>query len=358
VVALDRERGTVTIEAGMRYAELGAALHAEGFSLHNTASLPHITVAGAVATATHGSGDRNGCLATAVSGIELVTADGSLVMLTRERDGARFKGAVVALGSLGVVVRLTLDVAPTYEVQQVVYEGLPVARLDQAFAEVMASGYSVSLFTDWRSDHVNQVWVKRRVTDASMPAAAPELFGSRLASAKLRILRNTPTDRYTEQMDIPGPWHERLPHFTPTGLAAEGAEIQSEYFVPREHAPAAFRALDGIRDQIGALMGASEVRSIAADDLWMSMFYQRDAVAFHFTWLPDWERVRALLPVIEERLAPFAPRPHWGKTFTITPARLRELYPKLSEFRALVQEFDPAGKFRNAFLDEFVLGEE
>jgi alditol oxidase len=347
----------VTIEAGMRYAELGAALHAEGWSLHNTASLPHITVAGAVATATHGSGDGNGCLATAVSGLELVTADGSLVSLTRERDGERFKGVVVGLGALGVVVRLTLDIAPTYQVRQVVYEGLPVARLDRAFAEVMASGYSVSLFTDWRSDRVNQVWVKRRVTDAAMADAAADLHGAMLATTKRRILRELPTDPYTEQLDIPGPWHERLPHFTPSGIAAEGAEIQSEYFVPREHAAAAFRALDGIRDRIGALMGASEVRSIAADDLWMSMFYERDAVAFHFTWLPDWERVRALLPVIEERLAPFEARPHWGKTFTIAPGRLAELYPRTGDFRALVREFDPQGKFRNAFLDEIVFGQ-
>jgi alditol oxidase len=356
VVEIDGERGTVTIEAGMRYDDLITALHAAGYSLHNTASLTRITVAGAVATATHGSGDGNACLATAVSGLELVTADGSLVTLTRERDGERFKGAVVGLGALGVVVRLTLDIAPTYEVRQVVYEGLPVARLGEAFADVMASGYSVSLFTDWRSDHVNQVWVKRRVTDAGMPAAAAELHGSRLASAKLRILKEMPTDPYTEQMDIPGPWHERLPHFTPTGLPDEGAEIQSEYFVPREHAPAAFRALDGIRDRIAPLMGASEVRSIATDDLWMSMFYERDAVAFHFTWLPDWEAVRSLLPVIEEKLAPFDPRPHWGKTFTIGAARLRELYPRMGDFRELVKEMDPAGKFRNAFLDEYVLG--
>lgn len=354
VIGIDRQRGTVTIEAGMRYAELCAALHAEGFSLHNTASLPHITIAGAAATATHGSGDGNGCLSTAVSGIEYVTADGSLVSLRRERDGERFKGAVVGLGALGVAVRLTLDIAPTYQVRQVVYERLPVARLDEGFAAIMGSGYSVSLFTDWRSDHVNQVWVKRRVTDEAMADAAAELYGATLATAKLRILRNLPTDPYTEQMDIPGPWHERLPHFVPTGLADEGAEIQSEYFVPREHAPAAFRALYEIRDQIGALMGASEVRSIAADDLWMSMFYGRDAVAFHFTWLPDWERVRALLPAIEERLAPFDARPHWGKTFAMPASRLRELYPKLADFRALVREFDPAGKFRNAFLDEHI----
>lgn len=356
IVGIDRERGTVTIEGGMRYDALIAALHAEGYSIHNTASLTRITVAGAVATATHGSGDGNGCLSTAVSGIELVTADGSLVSMTRERDGERFKGAVVGLGALGVVVRLTLDIAPTFMVRQAVYEGLPHARLDESFAEVMASGYSVSLFTNWGGDQVNQVWVKRRVTGDGIPDAAADLYGAKLASKKVRIIREMPTEPYTEQEDIPGPWHERLPHFVPTGLPDDGDEIQSEYFVAREHAPAAFRALGSISDRINALMGASEVRSIAADDLWMSMFYERDAVAFHFTWVQDWERVRALLPLIEEKLAPFDARPHWGKTFTIAPKQLEALYPRMGDFRALVREFDPSGKFGNAFLDEFVLG--
>lgn len=357
VVALDRERGTVTIEAGMRYAELGAALHAEGFALHNIASLPQITVAGAVATATHGSGDRNGNLATAVRALEIVTADGSLVTLTRERDGERFKGAVVGLGALGVVVRLTLDIAPTYEVRQVVYRGLPVARLESDFTPVMASGYSVSLFTDWRTDHVNQVWVKRRVGEGGLADAAADLHGAALAASKLRPSGRPDAEAYTDQLDLPGPWHQRLPHFNPDGLPENGSEIQSEYFVPRDHAVAAFRAIAALRDRIAPLMGISEVRSIAADDLWLSMNYRRDCVAFHFTWQPDWAAVSALLPAIEAALAPFDARPHWGKTFTMSPGRLRELYPKLPEFRALVREFDPEGKFGNAFLDEYVLGE-
>ena len=356
VVALDRERGTVTIEAGMRYAELGVALHAEGFALHNTASLPHITVAGAVATATHGSGDLNGNLATAVSALEIVTADGSLVTLTREHDGERFKGAVVGLGALGVVVRLTLDIAPTYEVRQVVYRGLPVAGLESDFAPIMASGYSVSLFTDWRTDHVNQVWVKRRVGPGGLAAAAADLYGATLATSKLRPSGRPDAEACTEQLDLPGPWHQRLPHFNHDGLPENGSEIQSEYFVPRQHAVAAFRALEGLRDRIAPLMGISEVRSIAGDDLWMSMCHERDCVAFHFTWQPDWAAVSVLLPAIEEALAPFDARPHWGKTFAMSPARLRGVYPKLAEFRALVREFDPTGKFGNGFLDEYVLG--
>jgi len=353
VVALDRERRTVTIEGGMRYVELGAYLHAEGFALHNTASLPQITVAGAVATATHGSGDRNGNLATSVAALDLVTASGEIISLSRERDGDRFRGAVVGLGALGVIVRLTLDIVPTFEVRQVIYRDLPLTRLDADFAAIMGGAYSVSLFTDWHGDTVNQVWAKRRVADEAAPAPS-DYFGAAAMAYKVRPSGRVPADVCTDQLDLPGPWHLRLPHFNPDGIPSSGSELQTEYFVPREHAQAAFRAIDGLRNRLAPLMGISEVRSIAADDLHLSMCYERDSIAFHFTWLPDWPAVRALLPLIEERLAPFDARPHWGKLFTMSPERVRSLYPRLPEFRALAREYDPTGKFHNALLDEYI----
>lgn len=356
IVALNPERRTVTIEAGMTYTALGAALHEAGFALHNTASLPRITVAGAVATGTHGSGDRNGCLSTAVSALELITADGERLALARERDGERFRGAVVGLGALGVVATLTLDIAPTYQVAQTVYERLPTAQLADNFGAIMGSGYSVSLFHDWSSDRVNQVWVKRRVADGDPPTPA-DLYGATRATDKVSLSRQLAVAAYTEQQDLPGPWHERLPHFNPDGLPERGSELQSEYFVDRADAPAAFRALDALRDRIAPLMGMGEFRSIAADDLWLSMAYERETIAFHFTWRFDWPAVRALLPDLEAALAPFAPRPHWGKLFAQSAADLAAAFPRLPDFRALARDLDPAGKFRNPYLDEFVFGE-
>jgi xylitol oxidase len=372
IVALDPERRTVAVEAGIRHGALCVALHEAGFALHNTASLPHISVAGACATATHGSGDRNGNLATAVAALELVTADGSALALSRERDGERFRGAVVGLGALGVVTRLTLDVVPAFQMWQSVYQDLPVAQLEAHFDAITASGYSVSLFTDWSGPRINQVWVKQRTApgdgaegagsgEASItgrqPPAPDDYFGARRAAVKLHPIASLPAEPCTEQLDIPGPWHERLPHFRMEFVPSSGAELQSEYFVPRRHALAAFRALDGMRDQIVPVLQMSEVRTIAADDLWMSTCYGRDSVAFHFTWLLDWPAVAALLPRLEERLAPFGARPHWGKLFTTSPARLRALYPRFQDFRALVHELDPAGKFRNGFLERTILAE-
>jgi xylitol oxidase len=356
VLAIDPARRTVTVEAGIRYGQLCPQLHAAGLALRNTASLPHITVGGACATATHGSGVGNGNLATAVSALTLVTADGELLTLSRERDGDTFRGAVVGLGGLGVVTTLTLDLVPTFAVAQTVYENLPLATLVADFAAIMGGGYSVSLFTDWRIDRVKQVWVKRRVADGAAPASDGDYFGATPADGPRHLAGHPATESCTAQLGVPGPWHERLPHFRPGGLPPVGAELQSEYFVPRDDAPAVALALAALGERLAPVMQSAEIRAIAADDLWLSPCYQRDSVAFHFTWHPDLSAVRAVLPQIEAQLDPFGARPHWGKLFATTPERLAELYPCLPDFAALQRRLDPAGKFRNAFLDRYIVG--
>lgn len=354
VVALDRERGTATIEGGITYGALGQYLQAEGLALHNMASLPHISVAGACATATHGSGQRNGNLATAVVALELLTAAGERVTLSREHDGDQFAGAVVGLGALGVVTQLTLRVEPTFDVQQDVYQHLPIEELDAHFDEIMGMAYSVSLFTNWRGNTVNQVWFKRRVEAGNAFAAEPELFGATRTPRRLHPIVEISAESCTEQNGIPGPWNDRLPHFRMEFTPSSGDELQTEYFVPRQHALAAFKVLQRMGEQIAPLLMISEVRAIAADDLWMSPCYGQDCVAFHFTWQPNWPRVQALLPTIEAQLAPFAPRPHWGKLFTMAPSDLQARYPRLPEFRELLRLYDPEGKFRNAFVDRYI----
>src|SRR5262245_50249397 len=174
VVALDPKARTVTVEAGISYGQLCPYLHGQGFALHNLASLPHISVAGACATATHGSGVKNGNLATAVSALELVTASGNVLSLSREKDGDTFLGTVVNLGALGVVTSVTLDLQPTFMMRQVVYEDLPLVQLTDHFETIMSSGYSVSLFTDWQNKRINEVWIKRRVDEGNAPDFKPE----------------------------------------------------------------------------------------------------------------------------------------------------------------------------------------
>jgi alditol oxidase len=354
-VTLDAARRTATVSAALRYGQLCRLLDAEGVAVHNTASLPHISVAGACSTATHGSGDGNGNLATAVSGIELVLADGSLVTLTREADSAIFPGAVVALGGLGVLTRLTLDVVPAFAMRQYVYEWLPLAELEAHFDEVTSSAYSVSLFTDWQTERINQVWLK--ALDGAAPAAG-DLFGAIPATVKLHPLVAISAEACTPQLGAPGPWYDRLPHFRIEFTPSSGEELQSEYFVPRRHAVAAVRAVYGLRRELAPLLQIAEVRTIAADDLWLSPCYGQACVAFHFTWIKDWPGVSRLLPRLEDALAPFDARPHWGKLFTVPPPRLRALYPRLPEFQDLLRTYDPQGTFRNPYLERTVFGAE
>jgi len=349
VVALDPDARTVTIDAGITYGQLCPYLDSKGFALHNLASLPHISVAGACSTATHGSGEKNGNLATAISALEIVTAAGDLVKLSRKSDGETFRGAVVGLGALGVITRITLDIQPTYAVRQYVYENLLLAQMKEHFDEIQSSGYSVSLFTDWQKQRINELWIKKR--DGQAFSAPAEFFGAKLAVRNLHPIAELSAENCTEQMGVPGPWYDRLPHFRMGFTPSAGKELQSEYFVPRRNAVDAILAMERLRDQVTPHLLISEIRTVAADDLWMSTCYQRPSVTIHFTWKPDWPAVRRLLPVIEKELGPFQPRPHWGKLFTLSPAELQSRYEKLADFIALAKQYDPKGKFRNDFLN-------
>jgi alditol oxidase len=346
MIAVDAKARTVTVGAGITYGQLCPQLDARGFALHNLASLPHISIAGACSTATHGSGESNGNLATAVSGLEIVTGTGDVVKLTRQDDGERFRGAVVGLGALGVITKINLDVQPTYRIWQYVYENLPFSELEKNFDAVEASGYSVSLFTDWQKRRVSEVWIKSRT-----PLEHRELFGAKLATRDLHPIAALSAENCTEQMGVPGPWYERLPHFRMGFTPSAGKELQTEYFVPRRHAVEAILAVERLRDQVSPHLLISEIRTIAADDLWMSPCYKRPSVAIHFTWKQDWPAVRRLLPLIEKELGPFEPRPHWAKLFTISPAVLRSSYEKLGDFQQLSSLYDPKGKFQNEFLN-------
>jgi alditol oxidase len=356
IVALDRDRLTVTVEAGMRYGQLARWLHGEGYALHNLASLPHISIAGACATATHGSGDRHGNLATAVSALEIVTGNGDIVTLTRDQTREQLQGSVVGLGGLGIVTKLTLDISPTFQMQQDVYENLSFAELEEHFDALFSSVYSVSLFTDWLNTTFNQVWLKRLVPGSTSLKVEPQLLGATLAASSLHPIATLSAENCTEQMGVCGPWFERLPHFRMDFTPSSGEELQSEYIVPRQHAFAALGAISGLREQVVPLLQISEVRTIAADDLWMSPCYKQACISIHFTWKKDWPAVRSLLPIIEDQLAAFGARPHWGKLFMMSPAHLQSLYTKLPDFQQLLQHYDPQGKFRNMFLDKYIFG--
>jgi len=353
-MTLDAEARTVTVGAGVKYGELGPYIDKKGYALHNLASLPHIGVPGAISTATHGSGESNGNLATAVSGLEMLTPDGELVRLTRKSNPTEFSAAVVGLGALGVITHVTLNVQPTYQVRQFVYRDLPLRAMQDHFDQIQASGYSVSLFTDWRDKKISEVWIKSRL-DAQHPFnGPPELFGATLAKENLHPIAGLSAENCTEQMGVPGKWYDRLPHFRMGFTPSAGKELQTEYLVPRKHAVEAILAVERLQDQVSPHLLITEIRTIAPDDLWMSTAYKRHSVAIHFTWKQDWPAVSQLLPVIERELSPFEPRPHWGKLFAMRAEQLRPRYEKFEDFRQLARKFDPKGKFRNQFLDTTV----
>jgi xylitol oxidase len=352
-IVIDREASTVSVSAGIKYGHLAQALERDGLALHNMASLPHISVGGAVATATHGSGDANGNLATAVAALELVTSEGDVVHLAR--GDADFAGAVVNIGALGVVTRLTLDVQPTFLVQQQVFEGLAWDVLYENFDAITSSAYSVSLFIDY-GETVGQVWRKSRVDPQHPLEPLKEFYGAPAATVDRHPVPTLTAESCTEQVGISGAWADRLPHFRMDAVPASGNEIQTEFMVARPHAIAAIKAIREIAPVLQPHMWISEIRTVAADDFWLSSAYGTDAVCIHFSLFHDQETVDRLVPIIEATLAPFNPRPHWGKVFAATAADLEPRYPRLLDFRNLASRLDPRGAFRNAYLDRHVFG--
>ena len=342
-IEVDTDDRSVSVGAGCRYGEVAEHLHRAGWALANLASLPHISVAGAVMTGTHGSGDGNTTLSASVRALDVVGPDGDVTTLRRGDPG--FDGSVVSFGVLGIVTRLVLDIEPTFDVTSTQFTGLDWETLDEHLDEILGSAYSVSLFTRW-GDRVDQAWLKSRGT-----SPVRELFGAEPAGETLHMLAGAPTDAVTQQLGVPGPWQDRLAHFRMAFTPSRGEELQSEYFVPRRHARAAFAALRGLAPLLAPVLQAGEIRTIAADDLWLSGAYQQDCVGLHFTWLRDEPGVYAVLPHVEAALAELGARPHWGKCFTLPSAELLRVYPRLADFAGLRAVRDPGRKFSNAFTD-------
>lgn len=355
-VDVDAQAMTATVSAGLRYGEVAVPLHKRGFALKNLGSLPHISVAGASATGTHGSGVKNGSLASSVNAVELVTADGSLVTMRRGVDDA-FPAAVVSLGCLGVATGICLDIVPTFDVRQYVYDDLPHAALLENFASVLGAAYSVSLFTTWTREVIDQVWLKEKVSitnETGMTDASPSWFGATLAASARHPIAAMPTQYCTQQLGIAGPWHERLPHFRLEFTPSSGEELQTEYLLPRRHGVDAFNAVHAIAERIAPVLLISEIRTIAGDDMWLSPAYGEDAIAFHFTWAPDTAAVLPVVAALEKQLSPFGARPHWGKLFTTAPDVVRARYPHFADFVSVMDKMDPTGKFRNRFIETYL----
>jgi xylitol oxidase len=344
---IDETARTVTAGAGMSYGALAAWLQDRGWALGNLGSLPHISIGGATATGTHGSGSRNRVLSAAVAGLQYVAADGGVRHANRSTPD--FDGMAVGLGAFGIVMRLTLDIEPTYLIRQDAYTALPWERALADIDAILDAAYSVSLFTDWSGESLRAAWVKRRVENAAAVGTPNEFFGARGEPGPVRFI-DAPADNLTV-LGVAGPWAQGLPHFRLDSTPSNGDEIQSEYFVDRRSGAAALEALRRLARRITPLLLISEIRSTASDQLWLSGSYGRETMAIHFTWRNQPEAVDAVLEDVEAALEPFAPRPHWGKVSRVTAAQVTERYPRLGDARALFERLDPDGRFSNERLE-------
>jgi alditol oxidase len=350
IIELNQESSYVIVESGIKYGQLGKHLHSKGWALHNLASLPHISVGGSCATATHGSGVKNGNLATALKGFELLTPGGDLLWVDPKTNTDLFYAGGVSMGALGIMTKVKLAIQPTFAVSQRVYENLPMDALKDNFDTIMSVGYSVSFFTHWLDKNINQVWVKSR--EDARGEIPSDFYGATPATGDLHPIKFNSPVNCTPQMGMPGPWHERLPHFKMDFTPSNGDELQSEFFVARENAYEAIMAVEALHDKIAPLLFVTEIRCIAADNFWMSTAYQRESVAIHFTWKSDTLKVLAVLPEIQAVLKPFGARPHWGKIFTLPAEELIPLYPKFQDFLYLKSKLDPEGILNNTYLNK------
>lgn len=331
----------VRVGAGVAYGDLVRLLGSNGRTLANLASLPHVSVAGAVATATHGSGTMNPSLASAVRSLQIVTADGALLEV--DRTDPRFLGATVGLGALGVISALTLETVEEFEIAQWVFENVPWDDAGRSLNELLSLGYSTSLFLTWIGTAVEQLWVKAAAR-APLPDSIP---GDPARKPRHPVPGGDPA-QCTQQLGTPGPAGERLPHFRFDGVPSVGNELQSEWAVDRTCAGDVFQVLRDLGEEIASSLYISEIRAVAADRFWLSPFYGRDAVTFHFTW----RQTKATLVAIErveQALRPYRARPHWGKLSNLAGEELRGLYPCFDEFSQLRGELDPHGKFANSW---------
>jgi xylitol oxidase len=344
---LSSERDAVSVNGSMTYGRLAELLAPLGFSVHNLASLPHISIAGAIATGTHGSGDGNGNLATAVSAIQVMTATGE--MLSLRRGDPDFDGAVVSFGALGVVTAVTLELQPAFEIAQSVFDGPSLPEFASRFDAVFSSAYSVSAFTHWQG-RADQIWVKQRSTDH-----LDQMIFETMAPAveNRHPLQGLDAVACTDQLGVRGLWSDRLPHFKLEFTPSAGDEIQSEFFVARSDAKAAIDSIAAIGAQLQPALLVSEIRTIAADELWMSPHVERDSVGLHFTWRSDQALAEEGAWLVADALAPLAPRAHWGKVFDATQIDM-DGFARRERFLSLVRRVDPDGVFRNEWFERVI----
>ena len=359
---VDRDTGLVTVGGGTRLADLNLVLASYGLALPNLGDIDRQTVAGAISTGTHGSGNRLGGLATQVRGLTLVTGNGTVLRSSTDGNAELPAAAAVGLGALGILVEVTLQCVPTFLLRA--EEGS--ARL----AEVLEQ------WPTWtaQNDHVDLHWFPHTdwvLTKRNNRVDGPPepLSGWRrlvddelLANGLLGLINEVGTRRPAWQPRINELAGQILSPRTFTDHSAavfvsprRVRFVEREYAIPRASLGPVITELRRWIDRHDERIGIPiEIRSAAADDLWLSTGYQRENayVAVHHYWRKDPTRYFAAFEAI---VAEHGGRPHWGKTHTLDAARLRQLYPRFDDFLAVRDRLDPGRVFANPYLER-VLG--
>ncbi len=349
-IGIDSNKREALVPAGMQYSDVSRYLEKHGWAVSNMASLGEVTIAGAILTGTHGSGSSNGILSTAVIGFEMVLESGSILTTDRE-NSSDFPGFIVSLGALGVFTKYKLKIVPSFSIRQVVYENINIESIANNFDLVFDRAYSVSFFSNWAQNSTGQIWMK--FLDDSKPFnISSDWIDGNLAKVKQHPVKINDASPCTDQLATSGKWLDRLPHFKLNSSPVSGDEVQTEYLVDRRYVKQYISELAEIGDEIASKVYTTEIRTIKADDLWLSGAYERETVGFHFTWRKSDSLVN-FLPKIESILGKHDGRPHWGKLFDVPKDKLPSRYPKFSDFEVLLQKYDPNKKFRNNFINKY-----
>ena len=359
----------VTIQPGITFGELGEYLHERNFGFHNMASLPHITVGGAISTGTHGAGVFNGNLASHVMQVKLISADGKLRTYRIGQD-PEFQHIPVSFGLAGIIVEIELDIVPDYDIQQCIYENLPFNTIKKSdYKTAFSSAYSFSIFTQWKNRKFTSIWAKYRLrkgrngNEESIMIDCPDMNKIKPSSNKVHPLPGGDTSFVSGGIgkNYKEPGYVGLPHFLMEGVPSQGEELQSEYFVSSHMFDVVIEVLFHHFEEnpkLYDLLYVSEMRFVAGDKLTLSpQHVLGSSIGFHFTWKKEFDQVVDALKGIENVLKPYNALPHMGKLFTMTGRELEGKYGQrnLRAFQSFVAPLDPLKKFVNPFLQNLIL---
>ena len=343
--------GTVWVPAGWAIGKLTEALWAKGLSLINQGDIDKQAIAGAVSTATHGTGRTLGSLATAAEGFRLVLADGSVVECDRTREPELFQAARVSLGMLGVVARIRLKTLPAYRLKESIRRASLKATLAE-WDQLADAHRHIEFFHFPYSEHVNLKTLD--IVDEG-EAPTPGEFEDNVFQAVCDLAavwpRTAPTlqrmlTRAIGKSERAGP----AGRIFPSERRVRFEEM--EYEIPAENGPAALReAMALVRDKRWPIIFPFEFRTVAADDIWISPMNGRACVSisFHQYAKMAW---REAFEGVERVFQAAGGRPHWAKRHTLTSADVLRLYPDAPRFAAVRKRVDPGGKFLNQHLAE------